>query len=123
VKVETEVRVICRDDTGKIIRILKAWGNDPMLRRFTHIGLEPVGAQYKKAARERPPLPIDAHKHYTPAEIAGILNVSYNTALRRMERMPGCTCLGTKEKRFKRGKRMLRISGRKLQDYLRTHSE
>ena len=119
-QVETEVRVTYRDSKGKIIRILKAWGNDPTLQRFTHIGYEPVGARYKTAARERLPLAIDRLKNYAPAEVATILNISYDTAIRRMETMKGVMDMGTKEKRYKRGKRMLRVSGAKLLDYLRS---
>jgi hypothetical protein len=117
---EVEVRVVVRNDQGKIVRIDKTWGNDPTLQRFTHIGSEPVGARYKKEMRERLPLPIDPHRNYTPGDVSNILNCSYNTALRRMGKMRGCEDYGTKETMRKRGKRMLRISGRKLLDYLRS---
>jgi hypothetical protein len=54
---ETHVKVIWQNPKGKIIKIDKARGVDPTLQRWTHIGSEPVGADYKKAARERQPLP------------------------------------------------------------------
>ncbi len=49
----------------------------------------------------RPALP----KRYTPSEVAALLNVSYDTAVRRMQRMKGCVDMGTQTKRYKRGKR------------------
>lgn len=119
-KFETQVRVVYRDEkSGKIVRVLKAWGSDPLLRKFTHFGEEPVGADYKKRARERQPLPIDPLKLYSASEVAAILNISYNTALRRMEKMPGCIDISPPAPRRKRGKRMLRVSGLHLKQYLR----
>jgi hypothetical protein len=61
---------------------------------------------------------IDPRRRYTPSEVAAILNCSYDTAIRRMRRMPGVENHGTKEGRFKRGKAMLRILGSDLQAYL-----
>jgi hypothetical protein len=86
---EVEIKVIHRNDKGRIVRIDKAWGTDPTLKRFTHIGSEPAGASYKKAMRERQPLPIDPQHHYTPAEFSALENISYNTAVRLMSRMKG----------------------------------
>ena len=48
---------------------------------------------------------------YTPSEVAALLNVSYDTAVRRMQSMKGFVDMGTQTKRYKRGKKMLRISG------------
>lgn len=70
---ETRVKVIWRNPKGKIIKIDKAQGVDPTLQRWRHIGTEPVGADYKKAARERQPLPIDPHKNYGPADVCGTM--------------------------------------------------
>jgi hypothetical protein len=63
---ETHVKVIWRNPKGKIIKIDKARGVDPMLERWTHIGSEPVGSDFKKAARERAPLPVDPRRSYGP---------------------------------------------------------
>ncbi|MGA7928659.1 MAG: hypothetical protein WCA20_22020 [Candidatus Sulfotelmatobacter sp.] len=119
-KYETIVRMIERDDAGKIVGILRATGTDPTLQRFLTYGREPVGADYKKVARERKPLPIDPHGVYGPADVAAFLNVSYNTAIRLMEKMPGCMGLGKKEVRFKRRRRTLRISGLRLTEWKRS---
>jgi hypothetical protein len=43
---ETHVKVIWRNPKGKIIKIDKARGVDPMLERWTHIGSEPVGSNF-----------------------------------------------------------------------------
>jgi hypothetical protein len=120
-RVETEVTLTYRNDRGKIIRIDKAWGCDPILQPWTHIGCVPVGARYKEEARTRQPQPIDRHKNYSPRDIAALLDISYDSAIRRMVKMKGCVDLGTKEKRYKRGKRMLRILGSDLLEYLRNH--
>lgn len=56
---------------------------------------------------------------YTPSEVAALLNVSYDTAVRRMLTMKGCVDMGTQTKRYKRGKKMLRISGKNLVGFLR----
>ena len=66
-----------------------------------------------------PSLPIDPPRKYKPHEVAAILNCSYRTALRRMARMKAVVDLGAPGKRFQRRKRMLRISGKSLLDYLR----
>jgi hypothetical protein len=36
-----------------------------------------------------------------------------------MQRMKGCVDMGTQTKRYRRGKRMLRVSGKALANYLR----
>jgi hypothetical protein len=53
--------------------------------------------------------------------VTAILNVSYETAVRKMEKMEGCIDMGTKERRYKRGKRMLRVPGSGLLEFLRSH--
>ena len=62
---------------------------------------------------------IDPQRLYTPEEVAQILAVSYDTAIRRMRDMKGCVDLGSKETLKKRPKAKLRISGKALQAYLR----
>jgi hypothetical protein len=61
---------------------------------------------------------IDSLRLYTPSEVADILAVSYDTAVRRMRNMKGCIDLGSKERLHKRPKAKLRISGKHLQAYL-----
>jgi hypothetical protein len=78
--------------------------------------------EFKHRARNIKLPPLDPHKLYTPSEVASMLNVSYDTAIRRMKDMPGCVDLGTKETRHKRPKAKLRVSGKHLQSYLRNHS-
>jgi hypothetical protein len=77
-----------------------------------------ASSQWKQSARAQQPLAINPHKFYSPAEIAALLDVSYDTAVRRMEKMHGCINMGPVERRYKRGKRMLRISGTHLRVYL-----
>lgn len=118
---EVEIRIIHRNDRGKIVRIDRAWGNDPLLQRFTHWGGEPIGAEYKKAQRMRKPLPIDPLKMYLPGEVASILNCSYDTAIRRMERMKTVADIGEHphKKPGVRRRRTLVISGQALKDFIR----
>ena len=55
---------------------------------------------------------------YAPSEVAAILNVSYDAALRLMQKMKGVVDLGTPTRRYKRGKKKLRISGKNLLAFL-----
>jgi|SRR5882724_4414479 len=57
---------------------------------------------------------IIADKLYSPAEVAHILSVSYNSALRLMERTSKTVDLAKPRTR----KRLLRIRGRHLREYL-----
>lgn len=61
---------------------------------------------------------IDLQKLYTPVEVSQILQVSYDTAARRMRDMRGCIDLGSKETLKKHPKAKLRISGKHLRAYL-----
>jgi hypothetical protein len=74
---------------------------------------------FKQRARKQI-VELKPDKLYTPSEISALLNVSYDTAVRRMQKMKGCVDMGTQTKRYKRGKKMLRISGKHLVAYLRT---
>ncbi len=47
--------------------------------------------------------------------MAVILGTSYATALRGMEHISGCVDLGVNEQRYRRARRMLRISCKRLQ--------
>jgi hypothetical protein len=82
---------------------------------LTHPGRRSFKQRARKQAVE---LKLD--KLYTPSEVAAILNVSYDTAVRRMQSMKGCVDMGTQTKRYKRGKKMLRISGKHLVAYIRS---
>jgi hypothetical protein len=62
--------------------------------------------------------PIEADRNYTPKEVGSILRCSYDTAIRRMQKMGGVDHGMKPTKRFARGKRMLRVSGRALREYL-----
>ena len=73
---------------------------------------------YKQRVRKQP-VKIEPEQNYAPAEVAAILNVSYDAALRMMLKMPGLVDLGTPTRRYKRGKKKLRISGRNLMKFLR----
>jgi hypothetical protein len=59
-------------------------------------------------------------QNYSPGQIAAALNLSYDAALRQMLKMKGVVDLGTPTRRYKRGKRKLRISGKNLLAFLRS---
>ena len=63
---------------------------------------------------------IDPLHHYTAKETAVVLNCSRDTALRIISRLPHIDH-GTKETRYKRRKRNLRITGAELMRYIRSH--
>jgi hypothetical protein len=74
---------------------------------------------YKQQVREQK-VEIEPEKNYTPSQVAAALNVSYDAALRKMLKMKGVVDLGTPTRRYKRGKRKLRISGKNLLAFLRS---
>ena len=82
----------------------------------------PGRRSFKQSARKQI-VELKPDKLYTPSEIAALLNVSYDTAVRRMLTMKGCVDMGTQTKRYKRGKRLLRISGTHLVAYLRSKTK
>jgi len=79
----------------------------------------PGRRSFKQRARKQS-VELKPDKLYTPSEVAALLNVSYDTAVRRMQSMKGCVDMGTQTKRYKRGKKLLRISGKHLVAYLRS---
>jgi len=79
----------------------------------------PGRRSFKQRARKQT-VELKPDKLYTPSEVAALLNVSYDTAVRRMQSMKGCVDMGTQTKRYKRGKKLLRISGKHLVAYLRS---
>jgi hypothetical protein len=76
-------------------------------------------AGYKQRVRKQI-VELKSDRRYRPAEVAALLQVSYDTACRKMEKMTGCVDMGTKTKRYKRGKRMLTVSGKEIVAYLRS---
>jgi hypothetical protein len=62
----------------------------------------------------------EPERNYAPSELAAILNVSYDAALRLMQKMKGVVDLGTPTRRYKRGKKKLRVSGKNLSAFLRS---
>jgi hypothetical protein len=74
---------------------------------------------YKQRMRKRT-IKIEPEQNYAPSEVAAILNVSYDAASRLMQKMKGVVDLGTPTRRYKRGKKKLRISGKNLLAFLRS---
>ena len=74
---------------------------------------------YKQTVRNQR-VKIEPEYNYSPGEVAAALNLSYDSALRRMQKMKGVVDLGTPTRRYKRGKKKLRISGKNLLAFLRT---
>jgi hypothetical protein len=70
--------------------------------------------------KQATPAPIDRHKNYSPAEVAALWGVSYNTAARRMEKMKGCVDIGVPERMHRRRKRIHRVPGSALLEYMRS---
>ena len=92
----TESPPVYLDDDGHVVKSDKTW---------------------KDRVRERE-IVIDSREMYGPADVAAYLDVSYDTAIRRMWKMPGVVNLGTKEKLHRRGKAILRIPGKNLLVFL-----
>lgn len=88
---------------------LHAIGND-IFNAITKSG-------WKDRVRSRR-IDIQPDQHYRPADVAAFLGVSYDTAVRRMRSM-GASNLGTKGRRYKRGKSLLVVSGKRLLSYLK----
>ena len=74
---------------------------------------------YKQRMRKRT-IKIEPEQNYAPSEVAAILNVSYDAASRLMQKMKGVVDLGTPTRRYRRGKKKLRISGKNLLAFLRS---
>lgn len=74
---------------------------------------------YKKLARKQT-IKIEHDKNYSPSEVAAFLNLSYDAALRLMLKMKGVVDYGTPTRRYKRGKKKLRISGKNLLEFQRS---
>jgi hypothetical protein len=74
---------------------------------------------YKQLVRNQR-VKIEPEQNYSPGQVAAALNLSYDSALRRMQKMKGVVDYGTPTRRYKRGKRKLRISGKNLLAFVRT---
>lgn len=74
---------------------------------------------YKQRARKQAVQFKADDTMYEPKQVAAIINVSYDAALRYMQKMKGVVDLGTPTRRYKRGKRKLRISGKNLLAFLK----
>ena len=74
---------------------------------------------YKQLVRNQT-VKIEPEQNYSPGQVAAALNLSYDSALRRMLKMKGVVDLGTPTRRYKRGKKKLRISGKNLLVFLRS---
>lgn len=74
---------------------------------------------YKQLVRKQM-VKIEPEQNYSPGQVAAALNLSYDAALRRMSKMKGVFDLGTPTRRYKRGKRKLRISGKNLLAFQRS---
>jgi hypothetical protein len=75
---------------------------------------------YKQRLRKRT-IKIEPEQNYAPGEVAAFLNVSYDAALRLMDKkIKGVVDLGTPTRRYKRGKKKLRVSGKNLLAFLRS---
>jgi len=74
---------------------------------------------YKQLVRNQM-VKIEPEQNYSPGQVAAALNLSYDAALRRMSKMKGVFDLGTPTRRYKRGKRKLRISGKNLPAFQRS---
>jgi hypothetical protein len=72
---------------------------------------------YKQRLRKQS-VKIEPEQNYGPSEVSAILNVSYDAASRLMLKMKGTVDLGTPTRRYKRGKKKLRISGKNLMRFL-----
>ena|ERR1700722_18684902 len=74
---------------------------------------------YKKQVRNQM-VKVEPERNYSPSEVAAILNISYDAASRAMLKMKGVVDLGTPTRRYKRGKKKLRINGKNLLLFLRS---
>ena len=101
-------------------------GNKPDLRKVgkdIYEVLTGTGRQgYKQLARKQT-VKIEPEQNYAASEVAAVLNLSYDAALRLMEKMKGVVDFGTPTRRYKRGKKKLRISGKNLLTFLRSKAK
>jgi hypothetical protein len=108
---------------GIPVSTIPQYGGKPDLRKVgkdIYEVLTGTGSHgYKKRARKQTVI-IEPEKMFAPSEVAAILNVSYDAASRLMLKMKGVVDLGTPTRRYKRGKKKLRISGKNLLTFIRS---
>ena len=75
---------------------------------------------YKQRARKQAVQFKADETMYEPKQVAAIMNVSYDAAIRLMQKMTGVADFGTPTRRYKRGKKKLRISGKNLLTFIRS---
>jgi hypothetical protein len=98
-------------------------GSKPDLRkvgRDIYEWLTNTGSRGYKQRMRKQTIKIEPEQNYAPSEVAAVLNVSYDAASRYMQKMKGVVDLGTPTRRYKRGKKKLRISGKNLLAFLRS---
>jgi hypothetical protein len=77
-----------------------------------------------KAKVKAVPVPLlELHRNYNVVEVAAILGLQYDTALRRITSEMTFQDHGTKETRFKGPKRKLTVNGKDLAEYIRKHTK
>jgi hypothetical protein len=114
---DNEDQLIHAIEDASIIRIPKRYVDD---QKDGSEALARKGRRgYKQMVRNQR-VKIEPERNYSPGQVAAALDLSYDSALRRMQKMKGVVDLGTPTRRYKRGKRKLRISGKCLLAYLRT---
>jgi hypothetical protein len=111
---------------GVPISTFPSHGNKPDLRKVgkdIYEVLTGTGSHgYKQLARKQT-VKIEPERNYSPREVAAILNISYDAALRAMLKMKGVVDLGTPTRRYNRGKKKLRISSKNLLTFLRSKTK
>jgi hypothetical protein len=98
-------------------------GNKPDLRKVgkdIYELLTNTGRLGYKQRKRNQTIKIEPEKNYAPSEVAAALNLSYDAALRLMQKMKGVVDWGTPTRRYKRGKKKLRISGKNLLTFIRS---
>jgi hypothetical protein len=111
---------------GVPVSTISQHGNKPDLRKAgkdIYEVLTGTGLQGYKQRLRRQTVKIEPEQNYGPSEVAAVLNVSYDAASRLMLKMKGVVDLGTPTRRYKRGKKKLRISGKNLQTFLRSKTK
>lgn len=106
---------------GVPVSIIPQHGGKPDLRKVgkdIYEVLTGTGSHgYKKLARNQT-VKIEPDQNYSPSQVAAVLNVSYDAASRLMLKMKGVVDLGTPTRRYNRGKKKLRISGKNLLKFI-----
>lgn len=72
---------------------------------------------YKQRVRSQL-ITIEPEQFYCPGQVAALLNLSYDSALRLMLKMKGVVDFGTPRRRYNRGKRKPRINGKDLLTFI-----